>query len=155
MCSSDLNVASATADPLVQYAPDFNFTAFQSAVLGTSLKEYQGRVAPKNIGRSPRYNTLDMRISQEIPFPLGGKVEVFADMQNVLNFINKDWGALRQVAFPYYGTLVNVSCVAVGSNPCGQYRYSNRTGSAQGAPLTTLNTNASLWQLRLGGRIRF
>jgi hypothetical protein len=149
------DVSSATADPLVQYAPGFDFAGFQSLVNSTSLKKYQGQIAPKNIGRSPRYNTLDMRISQEIPLPLAGKVEVFADMQNVLNFINKDWGALKQVAFPYYGTLVNVSCVAVGANPCGRYQYANRSGSTVGAPLTPANTNASLWQIRFGGRIRF
>jgi hypothetical protein len=127
-------------------------------VNSTALKDYQGQVAPKNIGRSPRWNTMDLRISQEVPFPLGGKVEFFADMQNVLNFINKDWGALRQVPFPYYGTLVNVSCVAVGANPCGRYRYSNRGTGANataGAPAQTLTPNASLWQLRLGGRISF
>ena len=152
------NVSSPTADPLVEYAPGFDFAGFQSVVNGTSLNKYQGQVAPKNIGRSPRWNTMDIRISQEVPFPLGGKVEFFADMQNVLNFINKDWGALRQVPFPYYGTLVNVSCVAVGSNPCARYRYSNRGSGATataGAPATALTPNASLWQLRLGGRISF
>ncbi|MGL6042598.1 MAG: TonB-dependent receptor, partial [Sandaracinobacteroides sp.] len=152
------DVASASADPLVEYAPGFDFTGFQNVITGSSLNKYQGQIAPKNIGRSPRFNTMDLRISQEIPFPLGGKVEMFADMQNVLNFINKDWGALRQVAFPYYGTLVNVSCVAVGTNPCGRYLYSNRGSGAAataGQPVQALTTNASLWQIRLGGRIRF
>ncbi|MFN7399375.1 MAG: TonB-dependent receptor plug domain-containing protein, partial [Sandaracinobacter sp.] len=152
------NVASPTADPLVEYAPGFDFAGFQGVVNGTALNNYQGQIAPKNIGRSPRWNTMDMRISQEVPFPLGGKVELFADMQNVLNFINRDWGALRQVPFPYFGTLVNVSCVAVGTNSCGRYRYSNRgTGATAtaGAPETTANPNASLWQIRLGGRISF
>jgi hypothetical protein len=152
------NVASPTADPLVEYAPGFDFAGFQGVVNGTALRDYQGKVAPKNIGRSPRWNTMDIRISQEVPIPFGGKVEFFADMQNVLNFINKDWGALRQVPFPYYGTLVNVSCVADGANPCARYRYSNRgSGSTAtaGAPATALTPNASLWQLRLGGRISF
>jgi hypothetical protein len=149
------NVASATADPLVQYAPGFDFAGFQNVINNSSLRKYQGQIAPKNIGRSPRYNTMDLRISQEIPLPFAGKVEVFADMQNVLNFINKDWGSLKQVAFPYYGTLVNVSCVPVGTNPCGQYRYSNRTGTTVTEPIKAADTGASLWQIRFGGRIRF
>jgi hypothetical protein len=95
----------------------------------------------------------------------GGKMEVFADMENLLNFIDSDWGSLRQVAFPYFGTLVNVSCVpSVGSTgaannspaqPCAQYRYSNRSGATVTAPTETLFQNQSLWQIRVGARVKF
>ena len=158
------NVASATADPLVQYAPGFDFAGFQRVVQSTELNKFQGSIAPKNIGRSPRFNKLDISIRQELPFVLGGKMEVFADMENVLNFIDRDWGSLRQVAFPYFGTLVNVSCVpSAGSSvvnttpglPCAQYRYSNRTGSTVTEPNQTLFQNQSLWQIRVGARVKF
>ncbi len=162
------NVASATADPLVQYAPGFDFAGFQSIVQNTELNKYQGKIAPKNIGRSPRFNKLDLSIKQELPFFMGGKFEVFGDIENVLNLIDSDWGSLRQVAFPYYGTLVNVSCVSaagVGNNaapantspaqPCAQYRYSNRSGSTVTPPTEVLFQNQSLWQIRVGARIKF
>ncbi len=158
------NVASATADPLVQYATGFDFAGFQKIVQGTELNKFQGKIAPKNIGRSPRFNKLDISIKQELPFVFGGKMEVFADMENLLNFIDSDWGSLRQVAFPYYGTLVNVSCVPVagstgavstGAQPCAQYRYSNRSGTTVTQPNETLFQNQSLWQIRVGARIKF
>ncbi len=161
------NVASATADPLVQYAPNFDFAGFQSIVQNSPLSKFQGTIAPKNIGRSPRFNKLDLSIKQELPFVLGGKMEVFADMENVLNFINNKWGSLRQVAFPYYGTLVNVSCVPVAgaantsavattsAQACGQYRYSNRTGTTVSEPNQTLFQNQSIWQIRVGARVKF
>ena len=40
----------------------------------------------------------------------GGKIELLADIENVLNLIDSDWGTIQQVGFPYFGTLVNVSC---------------------------------------------
>ncbi|KAB7648413.1 TonB-dependent receptor [Polymorphobacter fuscus] len=159
------NVSSPTADPLVQYAPGFDFAGFQKLIQDGKLGKFQGTIAPKNLGRSPRFNKLDISIKQELPFVLGGKMEVFADMENVLNLINNDWGSLRQVAFPYYGTLVNVSCVpTVGSTgavntlptqPCAQYRYSNRSGTAVTEPAEALFQNQSLWQIRVGARIKF
>jgi hypothetical protein len=159
------NVASATADPLVQYATGFDFAGFQTFIQNSDLKNHQGKIAPKNLGRSPRFNKLDLHISQELPFVLGGKLEAFADVENLLNLINSDWGSLRQVAFPYYGTLVNVSCVstpgssgAANTTPtqvCGQYRYSNRSGTTFAAPQTALFQNPSLWQVRVGARVKF
>lgn len=159
------NVASATADPLVQYAAGFDFAGFQKIIQGGDLNKYQGKIAPKNLGRSSRFNKLDLSVRQELPFVAGGKMEVFADLENFLNLLNNDWGSLRQVAFPYFGTLVNVSCVATPTagaannttptQACAQYRYSNRTGTTVTAPTETLYRNPSLWQIRVGARIKF
>ncbi|MEI6485250.1 MAG: TonB-dependent receptor [Sphingomonadales bacterium] len=160
------NVTSATADPKVFYPATFDFATFQSLILNSDLKNYQGQIAPKNIGRSPRFNKLDLSIRQELPMPFvpGGKFEAFADFENILNMLNKDWGSLRQVAFPYYGQLVNVACSAtVGSGvantvaaaPCAQYIYTARSGTVPTAPVQTLFTQQSLWQVRVGARFRF
>lgn len=156
------NVASPTADPIVTYAPGFDFAGFQSFVQAGDLNKYQGRIAPKNVGQSPRFNKLDLRISQEIPFVLNGKVQLFADFENVLNMVNRDWGSLRQVAFPYFASVVQVTCptavttstpdgvITTPAQTCSQYRYSNFQ-----RPDQTLFTNISLWQIRLGARLSF
>ena len=159
------NVATATSDPLVQYAPSFDFAGFQKVVQGGVLNKFQGTIAPKNLGRSPRFNKLDISVKQELPFVFGGKMEVFADVENFLNLLDNDWGSLRQVAFPYYGTLVNVSCVPTAGStglantlptqPCAQYRYSNRNGTTVTEPTQTLFQNQSLWQIRVGARVKF
>ncbi len=149
------NVASATADPLVSYAAGFDFAGFQRFVQGSELNKYQGRIAPKNIGKSPRYNKLDLSLRQEVPFVLGTKLELLADVENVLNLLDSDWGTIRQVGFPYYGTLVNVTCVAQGANSCAQYQYANRTGTTFQAPAEAVNFNGSLWSVRFGARITF
>ena len=56
------------------------FEAMRNLVENSVLDGYQGKIAPKNIGKSPRFNKMDIRISQELPFVLGGKVQVFADV---------------------------------------------------------------------------
>ena len=157
------NVASLTADPLVAYAPGFDFTNFQAFVQNSVLNKYQGQVAPKNIGRTPRFNKLDLSLRQELPVPFisGAKFEAFADFENVLNLINSDWGSLRQVAFPGFGTLVNVSCVGQATtNPtpaqvCNQYQYSNRAATGFVPPEQVISLAPSLWQIRVGARVRF
>ncbi len=155
------NVSSPTADPIVTYAAGFNFAAFQSFIQNSELSRYQGRIAPKNIGRSPRFEKLDLRISQEVPFVLDGKIQVFADFENVLNMLNKNWGSLRQVSFPYFASLVQVTCpaptptapnaiITTPAQACTQYRYQNFQ-----QPNQTLFSNISLWQVRVGARISF
>ncbi|MBS3962604.1 MAG: TonB-dependent receptor [Sandarakinorhabdus sp.] len=151
------NVASATADPLVEYAPGFDFAGFQRFIQGSALNRHQGRIAPKNLGKSPRFNKLDLRISQEVPFFRGGRIELFGDVENLLNLLNSDWGSLRQVAFPYRAQIVNVQCLQAGGavvtgtgQACARYQYSGFR-----EPGETIFTNISIWQVRLGVRLQF
>jgi hypothetical protein len=146
------NVSSPTADPRVVYGAGFDFAGFQQLVQNSELNKYQGGIAPKNIGRTPRYNRIDLAIRQEVPFVFGGKIELSADIENVLNLVNKDWGTIRQVAFPYYGTLVNVTCATAA---CTQYQFANRTGTTVTAPTEGVNLNGSLWAVRFGARVKF
>jgi len=161
------NVSSATADPRVSYAPGFDFAGFQNLVQGSELSKYQGQIAPKNIGKTPRYNKLDLSFRQEVPFVFGGKIELLADVENVLNLINKDWGTIRQVGFPYYGRLVNVTCLqtpggatATNAQACQQFQFNNLAGTPATerpitAPAEAVQLNGSLWGVRFGVRLKF
>ncbi|WP_372730688.1 carboxypeptidase regulatory-like domain-containing protein [Novosphingobium sp.] len=147
------NVSSATADSRVTYAAGFDFAGFQQIVQNSELNEYQGQIAPKNIGKTPRYNKLDLSFRQEVPFVLGGKMELSLDLENALNLIDSDWGAIRQVAFPGFGTLVNVACETPA---CTRYVYSNRSGSTVTRPDQAVDIRGgSFWGLRIGGRVKF
>lgn len=154
------NVSSMTADPRVSYAPGFDFAGFQRFIQNSDLNKYQGQIAPKNSGRAPRYNKLDLSIRQEVPFVLGGKIELSADVENVLNLLDSDWGTIRQVAFPYFGTLVNVRCTgftgaSTAANACTQYQYSNLSGTTFTPPAQAVNFSGSLWAVRFGVKVRF
>jgi hypothetical protein len=157
------DVSSVTADANVSYDSAATFAAVQNLVLNSELADYQGQVAPKNIGKTPWVHKLDLSVRQEVPLPFGGKMELLADVENVLNLIDKDWGTIQQVGFPYTSSVVNVQCLQAAtptgtagtastsaSTPCAQYRYSSFR-----APNEATNINGSLWGVRFGVRVRF
>jgi len=142
-------VPTGTNDPLVT-GDAATLAALDSFISNTALDDFRGQIAGKNVGRSDDYWRVDLHVSQEIPLPARlGKIDLFADMENVLNFINDEWGVLRQVGFPYNAAIVDVACDPTPAN-CQRYRYSNFR-----EPRQNINTGASIWQLRLGVRYEF
>ncbi|HEY1751626.1 MAG TPA: TonB-dependent receptor [Caulobacteraceae bacterium] len=92
-----------TSDPRVTYQPGFNITSFNDFLHTSGLIKYAGSIAPRNAFHSSDVNTGDVQFSQELPalFPRGAKGEVYLDVINVLNLINRNWGIDNQVGFPY------------------------------------------------------
>ncbi len=127
------------------------YAAVQGLVNGTSLKQYQGKIVPKNSLFSPRYNKLDLNFAQQVPLPFGSKVTALFSIENFLNLLNRDWGSYQE-----YGntSLVRVSCarttVLVGPQACSNYVY-----SVFNDPKTTTYSKASLWTIRVGARVSF
>jgi outer membrane receptor protein involved in Fe transport len=147
------NVSSATADPLVTYAPNFDFIGFQNFIQNSELSEYQGQIAPKNIAETPWVHKLDLSVRQEVPFVFGGKVELLMDVENVLNLIDSDWGTIRQVGFPYSAPIVNVTCA---NTACTQYQFANRAASNTFTPpVEATDIRGSRWGVRFGVRLKF
>jgi hypothetical protein len=140
--------------------------AFNSLVTGLGLEKFRGKILPKNSQTSPDFFKVDLSISQELPLFVGkAKLKLFADVENVLNFIDSDWGALRQVSFPYAAAIANVQCLSVatpnGPTPtanvntastqsCVQYRYSNVV-----SPNVDLVSRQSLYGIRVGVKVSF
>jgi outer membrane receptor for ferrienterochelin and colicin len=116
-----------------------------------SLARFAGQVVPRNSEFNPWVNTFDIRISQELPgFFRGHKSEIWLDIMNVGNLINKDWGRIEEIGFPstrrvaYYG----------GVDPTtGRYiyRFQNNVDN----PSLRDVTAESRWALQLGFRYRF
>jgi outer membrane receptor for ferrienterochelin and colicin len=140
--------------------------AFETLVTNLGLEKFRGKILPKNSQTSPDFFKVDLSISQELPLFVGNaKLKLFADVENVLNFIDSDWGALRQVAFPYAATIANVQCLSVATpngptptanvntaptQPCAQYRYSNVV-----SPNVDLVSRQSLYGIRVGVKVSF
>lgn len=153
-------VPTGPNDPLVQYAASGTGANAQTAaqtqaaledfINNSKLKKYRGGVAPKNLGRSPVNYKLDLRLSQEVPMPLGLKLKLFGDVENFLNLLDSDWGSLRQVGFPYFAPVVQASCASFSGGNCTKYQYTNFQ-----SPVKTLNTRQSLYQIRVGARLEF
>lgn len=132
----------------VEFANQAALDGLRQIVDATALKRYYGRIAPRNLGTSPSYTKLDLRVQQALPLPLGAKFRVFADVENVLNLLNRNWNTYK--VFQDNVAVVNVACVADGSNPCARYLYSSPNNQ-----VATTFQNASLWQIRIGARIDF
>ena len=155
-------------DAKVSFDTTTSETNFNNLVTTLGLGEYRGQIVPKNSQSSPSFFKIDLHFGQELPLPVasGMKLELFADVENVLNMINKDWGSLRQVQFPYNAAVVRVQClsapVATGTTPtaaqintsstasCVQYRYTTVV-----APVEVLQTRQSLYGIRVGVRLKF
>ena len=132
----------------VEFANQAALDGLRQIVDATGLKRYYGRIAPRNLGTSPTYTKLDLRVQQALPLPLGAKFRMFADVENVLNLLNRNWNTYK--VFQDNVAVVNVACVADAGNPCGRYLYSSPNNQT-----ATTFQNASLWQIRIGARIDF
>ena len=99
----------------------------------------------------------------------GSRVTLFADVENFTNLINKNWGQIREYAFPYTIAAVRVQClqtpVATGTTPtaaqaaattaqqCTQYRYTSP--NTQPAAQNIISSRQSLYSIRVGARFTF
>ena len=144
-----------TANPAMEQA-FWNWMGTQ-----TDLQAYRGQVAPENGFRAGWVNTFDVRISQELPgFFKGHKSQVWFDIQNVGNLLNKDWGHVID-----YGFNANLAAATlVGIDPAtGKYVYTYRSGTEFGqATAKGIPTNAdgqtngiSQWSMSIGVRYEF
>lgn len=136
-------------DPLVSYDSQATYDAVAKFIEERGLT--QGKIVQKNSERSPSFFKVDLHVEQEIPFVVNeAKVKIFADMENVLNFINPNWGALRQLNSPYLASVVNVACASYSGNDCTQYLYSSFAD-----PAVANQTRYSLWGVRIGVKFSF
>ena len=144
------DISSQTADARVTYDSATTYNALADFVRANGLK--QGQIVGKNSMRAPGWFKLDLHIDQEVPVPFQkiARIKLFADMENVLNIINSDWGAVTQVSFPYLASVVNVSCATTSGSNCTQYRYSSFSN-----PAVNNLGKVSLWSVRFGTRIQF
>ena len=163
-----LYVPTGTSDALVSYDSAATQAALDGYVSGSVLKNYRGKIAPKNIDRNRANTRIDVHLEQEIPTFVGkSRVTLFADILNLPNLLNHNWGGLRQLGFPYSAPLVTVQCLAVAtptgtapgagvvntnsSQACAQYRYSAFVNPNTAAVTVT----QSLYQIRVGARFSF
>lgn len=114
------------------------------------LRSRRGSVAERNAANSKWVNQFDLHISQELPgFFAGNKAELFLDILNVGNLINKDWGQIEEIGFPLQRGIVEFG----GIDPAtGKYVYRFNTPDSQ----SIYDTNAvSRWSMQVGFKYKF
>ncbi len=149
-------VPTGLDDPRVSYDSPATAAAIDAIINGSGLKKYRGKTAPRNGFNSKWFTKLDLHVEQQIPTSLGGsRITVFADVENFLNLLNRNWGQQLRSFFPYNKQVAQVACVAQGTNSCAQYRYSGAaTASSLADQLVTVN-GSSLYTVRVGARFTF
>ena len=111
-------------------------------------------MTPKNSARAGFVNTFDLRLSQELPgFFKGHKSEVWVDIQNVGNLLNKKWGNIVD-----YGFFADQRIAAVDGIYNGKYVYNFRSPDAPSVAngdTDGFNQGVSQWSVQVGFRYKF
>lgn len=141
------NTGVFTADPAME-------AAFYEWLAGEpELFAYKGTYAPANAFRADWVNTFDVRISQELPgFFKGHKSQVWLDIQNVGNLINKDWGHIMD-----YGFFASRRVARLEGMYNGKYVYNYRFADAPSIPTDSdgFTQGISQWSLQVGFKYEF
>ena len=114
----------------------------------------RGHVLKRNSAFAPWASSIDMRISQELPgFFADHKSEIWLDILNIGNLLNKDWGHIDEVGFQSDGgqarSFVNFAGI---DSVTGQYIYDL---VSEEQLLRRDNRGESRWGLGLGFRYSF
>ena len=161
--SLNANTGAFTANPTME-AAFFNWLAQDAQ---RDLAGYAGGYAPENGFNSSWVNTFDLRLTQELPgFMEGHKSQVWVDIQNLGNLLNKDWGEIVDYGFNgtnAVATLVGICKVNCPAGMQGKYVYGYRSGTEFGqAAALGLPTNAdgqtngiSQWSVQVGFKYEF
>ena len=113
-----------------------------------------GQTIGRNTCRNPWTFDMDLRFAQELPF-LGkvtgikqDKIELYVDIANALNLIDRDWNAVRTLG----GFEQRVALVQGSFDPQGRYVISNFNAN-QGRADTA--EGATAWRIQFGVRYEF
>jgi hypothetical protein len=116
-----------------------------------AASKYRGQIMPRNAARAPWSNQLDFRYAVDVPTGSKAKVELTADIVNLLNLFNKDWGWQYFPPFPSGGTLIGF-----GTPANGKLTYNLSTITSPNFQGTFDRSDLrSRWQAQFGARIRF
>jgi hypothetical protein len=140
-------VPTGASDPLIGFAPGTTqgqIDDFFAFINSTTLAESAGGVTQRNSETSPYIHRFDLNITQTVMIKNGIELEIFANLINVGNMINDEWGHTSEVPFSY------TRGVAEASVDGGKIVYD--LGTPDG-PQT--QANRSRWQVRLGATLKF
>lgn len=124
--------------------------AFWAYVEGNDyLNSHRGQVVERFGANMPWVNQVDVHIAQELPGFFGdNKSEIFLDIVNFGNLLNKDWGMVEEVGFPGFMQVARMA----GVDANGRYIY-------QFTRVPTMRTRdevgQSRWSVQVGFRYEF
>lgn len=149
-------VPTGSSDTKVRFANPAEETAFYSYVAQTpGLSKYAGRVVARNTDIMPWVNTIDLKITQQIPIYKSLRTELYLNVVNLANLVDKKWGILEEVDFPYRRAVAGANYDAAANGGAGQYVYTFNPNTLDGLSAVANDTSASRWQVLMGVRVKF
>ncbi len=115
---------------------------------GECLRENLGRIAERNSCRNPWFHSIDLHVAKAFGFATGHEVELIADLFNVLNGLNEDWGQFNAV----FGSATNLFNKEGYDEETNRAIYSVQTEFGREA---AVGFNPLQFQAQLGLRYRF
>ncbi|MBA3486467.1 MAG: TonB-dependent receptor [Lysobacter sp.] len=147
-----LYVPSGPGDVIFTGGAAMESAFFQYLANNPDLARFAGGTAEASAGRSPFVNNIDLRFTQELPGLFDGhKSEIWVDVLNIGNLINKDWGQIEEVGFPYGKGIATFAGI---DRATGKYRYTFNESNIRDLTLRD-NRGESRWALQVGFRYRF
>lgn len=126
---------------------------FYSFLQSVGVKTDQSGVVGRNSLQQPWQRRLDFHYELGLPALRSTRLLVTADVQNLLNMFNKEWGIEKFVNFSTY-TPVRFQGIDPGTGK-PVYREQSAGALTPGTQYTGLTSTASRWQARLGLRLNF
>jgi len=144
---NDLLYVPASADEVILTGATWDeFNAYIAA--DPSLREARGRIVDRNGGTGPWTTQLDLRYAIDLPISRV-KVQVTADILNLLNLIDSDKGKMK---YARYGEVSPVTYNGIDA-ATGKLKYQvNFTDPGRRFDLDDVR---SRWQAKLGLRVQF
>lgn len=112
------------------------------------LSDQVGQIATRNSCRNPWINRLDARLTLPFETGRGQRIELIADLFNVLNLLNSDWGQVLQAGV-LGQPLLEVEDFDILTQ---EFTYSVRGGFGEENPFGFVPRQ---WQLQLGARVEY
>jgi len=115
---------------------------FDAFIKRRGLEKYRGKIMPRNSLEGSWVSKMDMRVSQDLPsYGEKTRTRLVFDVENLPNLVNKKWGQVKQVGFPYFTPAVDVDYDAA----TGRYRYSELVDRDP----ETIRIAESVWRMQL------
>ncbi|PMD97345.1 cell envelope biogenesis protein OmpA [Siphonobacter sp. BAB-5405] len=146
-------VASGTGANAIS-AEDQSAAFFRFLEQDNYLSKNKGKYAERNAARLPFYYQVDLKLLQDFFINVGKKrhtLQFSADMLNVLNFLNKNWG-VRQL-YQLNNPLIYRGLDRTTQRPT--FNFAQVSGGFPTSNFTPNLTTSSTWSLQLGVRYLF
>jgi outer membrane receptor protein involved in Fe transport len=116
------------------------------------LSKHRGQVVERNGAKRPWYNRVDMKLLQDIFTNVGSRrhtIQISADIYNLANLINNDWGA-RKIY-----TVNNPLKVESVTNGIPTFSITSYNGAPVNKTFINTISTSSTWSMQLGVRYIF